>query len=102
MGGGAGGMSFGRTRSGGLGKRSGSGGGLGGLGGLGGSVGNMGGFALGGSMTDLAGLAGHGTDNTPRGQSRRFYTCTVGRKPSAANFFVDDVDEVSELLCALK
>jgi hypothetical protein len=24
----------------------------------------------------------------------RFFTCTVGRKPSAAKFFLDDTDEV--------
>merc|ERR1712151_219190 len=72
-----------------------SGGGFGG--GLGGSVG---GFALGGSLCDLAGLA-MGSE-TPRGGTRRFFTCTVGRKPSAANFFVDDTEEVSELLVALK
>mmetsp|Transcript_55080 Transcript_55080/g.163977 ORF Transcript_55080/g.163977 Transcript_55080/m.163977 type:complete len:989 (-) Transcript_55080:42-3008(-) len=33
---------------------------------------------------------------------RRFFTCTVGRKPSAAKFFLDDVEEVSELLSTLK
>ena len=33
---------------------------------------------------------------------RRFFTCTVGRKPSAAKFFLDDTDEVSELLASLK
>jgi len=34
--------------------------------------------------------------------SRRFFSCTVGRKPSAANFFLDDTEEVSELLTNLK
>merc|ERR1719401_1268206 len=33
---------------------------------------------------------------------QRFFTCTVGRKPSAAKFYLDDVDEVSELLASLK
>lgn len=34
--------------------------------------------------------------------SNRFFTCTVGRKPSAAKFYLDDTDEVSELLAGLK
>lgn len=33
---------------------------------------------------------------------QRVYTCTVGRKPSAAKFYLDDVDEVSDLLSSLK
>jgi len=33
---------------------------------------------------------------------RRFFTCTIGRKPSAAKFFLDDVDEVSDLLSQLQ
>jgi trehalose 6-phosphate synthase/phosphatase len=33
---------------------------------------------------------------------RRFFACTIGRKPSAAKFFLDDVDEVSDLLSQLQ
>lgn len=47
------------------------------------------------------GLASLGEDNTPQ-VSRRFFTCTVGRKPSAAKFFLDDTEEVSELLASLR
>ena len=47
------------------------------------------------------GLASLGEDNTPQ-VTRRFFTCTVGRKPSAAKFFLDDTEEVSELLASLR
>merc|ERR1712060_749626 len=33
---------------------------------------------------------------------RRFFTCTVGRKPSAAKFYLDDVEEVTEFLTNMK
>jgi len=52
---------------------------------------------------DLGSLGGNivgGEDSSPA--QRRFFTCTVGRKPSAAKFFLDDVEEVSELLSMLK
>jgi len=44
-------------------------------------------------------LSGPLDESRPR---RRFFTCTVGRKPSAAQFYVDDTDEVSDLLGSLK
>jgi len=47
------------------------------------------------------GLASLGEDSTPQ-VNRRFFTCTVGRKPSAAKFFLDDTEEVSELLASLR
>ncbi|CAK9011725.1 unnamed protein product [Durusdinium trenchii] len=64
------------------------------LGGLCGLTENMRG-SLGGGLSSL----GEGGDEHA---SRRFFTCTVGRKPSAAKFFLDDTDEVSELLASLK
>lgn len=48
--------------------------------------------------SDLSSLGGSG-DSVGE---RRFFTVTVGKKPSAAKFFVNDVDEVSELLLQLK
>mmetsp|Transcript_28140 Transcript_28140/g.65120 ORF Transcript_28140/g.65120 Transcript_28140/m.65120 type:complete len:287 (-) Transcript_28140:70-930(-) len=33
---------------------------------------------------------------------QKFFTCTVGRKPSAAKYFLDDVEEVSEVLSSIK
>lgn len=49
---------------------------------------------------DLRSL-GSGLDD-PAVCTRRFFTCTVGRKPSAAKFYLDDTEEVSELLATLK
>lgn len=46
------------------------------------------------------GLSAAGDSESSKVQ--RFFTCTVGRKPSAAMYYVDDVDEVSELLTSLK
>jgi len=34
--------------------------------------------------------------------NQKFFTCTVGRKPSAAHYFLDDVEEVSEVLSNIK
>eukprot|EP00929_Paragymnodinium_shiwhaense_P113217 TRINITY_DN8147_c0_g2_i1.p1 TRINITY_DN8147_c0_g2~~TRINITY_DN8147_c0_g2_i1.p1 ORF type:complete len:1190 (+),score=229.25 TRINITY_DN8147_c0_g2_i1:170-3739(+) len=59
----------------------------------------------GSSFRDLAGLVGCGTIDEGGGirpGRPRFYTCTVGQKPSAAKFYVDDVDEVSELLQCMR
>lgn len=50
---------------------------------------------------DLRSLGGSGLDDGAP-CNRRFFTCTVGRKPSAAKFYLDDTDEVSELLASLK
>mmetsp|Transcript_73598 Transcript_73598/g.204527 ORF Transcript_73598/g.204527 Transcript_73598/m.204527 type:complete len:1125 (+) Transcript_73598:84-3458(+) len=50
----------------------------------------------------LAGLASGADDSASSGKLRRFFACTVGRKPSSARFYVDDTDEVSELLMSLK
>merc|ERR1719174_2907050 len=54
-----------------------------------------------GSITgDLENLGMAGMDDDCSG-TRRFYTCVVGRKPSAAKSFVHDTDEMSELIQAL-
>jgi len=34
--------------------------------------------------------------------NEKYFTCTVGRKPTAAKFYLDDVDEVTELLGNLR
>jgi len=55
------------------------------------------------SSADFRGnLASLDDTGTSVAQTRRCFTCTVGRKPSAAKFFLDDTDEVSELLGSLK
>jgi len=60
----------------------------------------------GGSIAgDLSALAGGGMsmgDISPRHKARRFFTCIVGQKTSAAKFFLNDTEEVSELLASLK
>ncbi|CAE7256832.1 TPS6 [Symbiodinium natans] len=78
-------------------KRQSSGklGGLGGGGGLCGYSGDLRG-SLSGGLDSLG-----GESSTPQ-STRRFFTCTVGRKPSAAKFFLDDTEEVSELLASLR
>eukprot|EP00927_Polykrikos_kofoidii_P051114 TRINITY_DN4491_c0_g2_i1.p1 TRINITY_DN4491_c0_g2~~TRINITY_DN4491_c0_g2_i1.p1 ORF type:complete len:1149 (-),score=183.37 TRINITY_DN4491_c0_g2_i1:384-3398(-) len=43
-----------------------------------------------------------GTSSQRLGKTRRFFTCVVGCKPSAAKFFLNDTEEVSELLMSLK
>lgn len=53
-----------------------------------------------GDLRNLGGNFNAGDDAAP--SQRRFFTCTVGRKPSAAKFFLDDVEEVSDLLSTLK
>jgi len=82
-------------------KSEGSGGGLG----LGASSKMKKGLsALSSSMSgDLRSFLGAAEEPSGAAPSqRRFFTCTVGRKPSSARFFLDDTDEVSELLTALK
>ena len=60
------------------------------------------------SSADFRGSLGGGLaslgeeDVTSTGPARRFFTCVVGRKPSATKFFLDDTDEVSEVLASLK
>merc|ERR1719223_2495128 len=56
--------------------------------------------SFGGSIADLAN-AGVPSASEDESQQRRFFTCTVGQKPSAAKFFLHDVDEVSELITSL-
>lgn len=51
---------------------------------------------------DLRSLCKDGHSPTNASRRRQFFTCTVGRKPSAAKFYLDDTDEVSELLSSLK
>mmetsp|Transcript_80297 Transcript_80297/g.167196 ORF Transcript_80297/g.167196 Transcript_80297/m.167196 type:complete len:1183 (-) Transcript_80297:102-3650(-) len=53
---------------------------------------------LGGSLGGSGGLE----DLVSGLHGQKVFTCTVGRKPSAAKFYLDDVDEVSELLGSLK
>jgi len=54
------------------------------------------------SSADFRGNLASSLDDSTSLQTRRCFTCTVGRKPSAAKFFLDDTDEVSELLASLK
>jgi trehalose 6-phosphate synthase/phosphatase len=42
------------------------------------------------------------SEDTPTDRKRRFFTCTVGRKPTAAKFYLDEVEEVTDLLGSLK
>merc|ERR1719361_2342437 len=54
---------------------------------------------------DLRNLVGDSFNiDEPAGSTtqRRFFTCTVGRKPSAAKFYLDDVEEVTEFLTNMK
>jgi trehalose 6-phosphate synthase/phosphatase len=51
-----------------------------------------------GSCMNLAGLA---DDADEPDVQNKFYTVVVGQKPSEAQYFVDDVDEMSELLKSL-
>jgi len=51
------------------------------------------------SHSNLAGLAS--PVNAPP-CFRRFMTCTVGRKPTHARFYVDDIEDVNDILVALK
>jgi len=60
------------------------------------------------STNNLSGLASVGGNLSTchelsvKPARRRFFACTIGRKPSAAKFFLDDVDEVSDLLSQLQ
>jgi len=54
-----------------------------------------------GSITGDLDNLGNVTNMDDESSVRRFYTCVVGRKPSAAKSFIHDVDEMSELLAAL-
>lgn len=64
----------------------------------------LGAKSLGGSsMVDLTALVGGRSEDVFGSvPARRFFTCTVGQKASAAKYYLDDVDEVSELLNRLK
>merc|ERR1711974_64483 len=53
------------------------------------------------SSGNLCGLTGDDEVEPPGSSQRRFFTCTVGRKPSSAKFYLDETDEVSELLAIL-
>eukprot|EP00397_Hematodinium_sp_SG-2012_P025085 GEMP01026178.1.p1 GENE.GEMP01026178.1~~GEMP01026178.1.p1 ORF type:complete len:186 (+),score=21.96 GEMP01026178.1:223-780(+) len=53
----------------------------------------------GGSFNNLCGL---GSTASTTQVCRRFITCTVGRKPTHARYYVDDVDDVNDLIMALK
>merc|ERR1711972_39611 len=53
-----------------------------------------------GSKHDLASMfSSHALTTT---KPRKFFTCTVGPKPSEAEYFVADVEEVVDLLKSLK
>ncbi|CAE8675446.1 unnamed protein product, partial [Polarella glacialis] len=67
------------------------------LGSFGGDLSSFGG----GGGGDLSSLSEDKATASSSSQ-RRFWTCTVGRKPSAAKFYLDDTDEVSELLASLR
>jgi len=54
---------------------------------------------LGGSYSNLCGLF---CDASSSSQVRRFMSCTVGRKPTHAKYYLDDVEDVTELLMAFK
>jgi len=54
------------------------------------------------SSGNLFGLAGGDELMPTNSSSRRFFTCTVGFKPSAAKFYLDGTDEVSEILASLQ
>jgi len=72
---------------------------FGGLGGLG-SCGSFAGLGMmGGSSVNLHTLGDCPEDDV--NFNKRYFTCTVGSKPTAARYFVHDTDEVSELLHAL-
>lgn len=67
--------------------------------GMGGMCSNNNLFGMGSISGDLNNLGGMGSFDEDH--IRRFYTCVVGRKPSAAKSFLHDVEEMSELLGAL-
>merc|ERR1711920_172387 len=60
----------------------------------------MGGLA---SSCDVGSFGGAGSCDADaiRMGPRKYFTCTVGRKPTAAQHYLNDVDEVSELLANL-
>jgi len=47
-------------------------------------------------------LAGLGAAPSLPPTTRRYMTCTVGRKPTHARYYVDDVEDVNDILIALK
>lgn len=47
-------------------------------------------------------LAGLGSPSNAPAYFRRYITCTVGRKPTHARFYVDDIEDVNDILVALK
>lgn len=71
-------------------------------GGMGGGLGSKSRSKInyGGSFMDLSNMCG-GTGSDDEVGHRRFFTCTIGQKPSEAKFFLHDVDEVSELIATL-
>lgn len=52
-----------------------------------------------GSFSNLSGLCDSGTATS---HVRRFITCTVGRKPTHARYYLDDVEDVNDLMIAFK
>eukprot|EP00927_Polykrikos_kofoidii_P051113 TRINITY_DN4491_c0_g1_i1.p1 TRINITY_DN4491_c0_g1~~TRINITY_DN4491_c0_g1_i1.p1 ORF type:complete len:1163 (-),score=220.87 TRINITY_DN4491_c0_g1_i1:113-3601(-) len=59
------------------------------------------------NVSVLSALGGGGFEDRasadqPTKKMRKLFTCTVGRKPSAANFFLHDTEEVSDLLVTLR
>jgi trehalose 6-phosphate synthase/phosphatase len=59
-------------------------------------------LSLGGGGSFAGNLCSMGESHDLGGEKRRFFTCTVGQKPSAAKFYLDEVEEVSELLSSLE
>lgn len=67
--------------------------------------------SFGGGLSNLAasssdfgifGRSASGGLDSAGGGGDKYFTCTVGRKPTAAKFYLDDVDEVTELLGNLR
>lgn len=71
-----------------------------GLGGIGGGSLKKGTLVQKGMSGDLSQWMSAG--NEPSRPPMRFFTCVVGQKPSEAKFYLDEVEEVSELLACLK
>jgi len=65
---------------------------------------SLGGLGRGGRMTSAMNLAAFGQAQEERQGDRkqRYFSCTVGQKPSDAAYYLDDVDEVTELLDSLR
>lgn len=54
------------------------------------------------TSTSFNNLASLGGNQGASAHIRRYMTCTVGRKPTHARFYVDDVEDVNDILVALK